>query len=75
MNNRLARAGAPPTHAHAREGNLIWTAAAIGRRINRSAAYVRRTLAKAPGSPIKRQGRGNLYVEEAELIEYLKKAG
>lgn len=52
--------------------NIIWTAAAIGRRINRSAAYVRRTLAKAPGSPIKRQGRGNFYCEEAELIAFLK---
>jgi hypothetical protein len=54
--------------------NIIWTAAAIGRRINRSAAYVRRTLAKAPGSPVKRQGRGNLYADETELIEFMKRA-
>ena len=54
--------------------NIIWTAAAIGQRINRSAAYVRRTLAKAPGSPVKRQGRGNLYVDEAELIEFMRQA-
>lgn len=55
------------------KSNLIWTAAAIGRRINRSAAYVRRTLAKAPGSPVKRQGRGNLYVDEQELVEFMQR--
>ena len=50
---------------------IVWTADAIGRRIGRSADYVRRTLAKLPGTPVKRHGRGNLYALEVDLVAFL----
>jgi hypothetical protein len=36
---------------------IIWGADGIARAINRSPDYVRRTLAKMPGSPVHRAGR------------------
>lgn len=36
---------------------IIWGADAIGRSINRSAKYVRQTLAAMPGTPVHRAGR------------------
>lgn len=57
--------------AHAREDNIIWTAKAIGRRIGRSEGYVRKTLAIAPMTPIKRRGN-RLYAIEADLLSYLR---
>ena len=37
--------------------DIIWTAAAIGREIGRSADFVRNSLAKEPNSPVGRYGR------------------
>lgn len=56
------------------KSNIIWTAKKIGERIGRSAVYVRRTLARKPGSPIKQQGKGNLYADETELLEFMRKS-
>lgn len=56
-----------------RHVGIIWTADAIGKRIGRSAAYVRRTLAKMPGTPIHRHGGGNLFVDEMELAAFMRK--
>jgi hypothetical protein len=52
------------------EAKIIWTAAAIGQTIGRSPDYVRRTLARLPGSPVQRIGRGNFYAVEAELLSF-----
>ena len=37
--------------------DIIWTAAAIGREIGKSADFVRNNLAKQPSSPVGRYGR------------------
>lgn len=52
---------------------IIWTAAAIGRRIGRSADYVRRTLSRLEGSPVHREGSGNFYADERELMEFWRR--
>lgn len=53
-------------------GAVIWTAAAIARRIGRSPDYVRRTLAQLDGSPVRRHGRGNFYAYETELAAFME---
>lgn len=52
-------------------GPVIWTAAAIARRIGRSEGYVRKTLARLDGTPVRRHGRGNLYAYEADLVSFM----
>lgn len=54
---------------------VIWTAAAIGRRIGRSADYVRRTLSRMDGTPVRRHQRGNYHALESELIAFWEAAG
>lgn len=55
------------------EQHILWTADAIGRRIGRSAAYVRRTLSRMEGTPVQRHGRGNFFAVEAELLAFMSK--
>lgn len=52
---------------------IIWTAPKIGEHIGRSAAYVRRTLAAAPRSPVRRIGTGNLFAFRADLDQWLRR--
>lgn len=52
-------------------GRIIWTAEAIGKRLDCSADFVRDKLVKAPGSPIRKVG-GRYCVGEAELIGWLR---
>lgn len=48
---------------------IIWGADAIGRAINRSAKYVRQTLAAMPNTPVHRIGR-RYWVYADELREF-----
>lgn len=57
------------------EQHILWTADAIGRRIGRSAAYVRRTLSQMEGTPVQRHGRGNFFAVEDELLAFMSKKG
>lgn len=60
--------------AHNAPGNpsrIIWTLPAIGKRIGVGADFVRDTLAKQPGSPIKEIG-GRYYAFEEDLILFLR---
>lgn len=52
-------------------GNLqiIWTAEAIGRRINGSGAFVRRKLVNMPDSPVHRLD-GKFWAFEDELVSF-----
>lgn len=50
---------------------IIWTLPAIGRRIGVGADFVRDTLAKQPGSPVKEIG-GKYFAFEDDLISYLR---
>lgn len=50
---------------------IIWTLPAIGRRIGVGADFVRDTLARQPGSPVKEIG-GRYYAFEDDLIRYLR---
>lgn len=50
---------------------IIWTLDAIGSRIGTGRDFVRDTLAKQPGSPVKAIG-GRYYAFESDLIAYLK---
>lgn len=59
------------THVRAREDRIIWTAAAIAGRLGCGEEYVRRTLAKLPGSPIHQKGR-RLYAFEADLMAWMR---
>lgn len=62
---------------HSASGNpsrIIWTLPAIGRRIGVGADFVRDTLAKQPGSPVKEIG-GRYYAFEEDLITYLRRGG
>lgn len=54
-----------------RSQQIIWTLPAIGRRIGVGADFVRDTLAKQPGSPIKEIG-GRYYAFEEDLIKFLR---
>lgn len=53
--------------------DAIWGAKAIGKSINRSADYVRDTLASMPGSPVRRMGR-EYYAIASELREFMRPA-
>ncbi len=55
----------------ARFDRIIWTADGIGARINRSGDFVRDTLAKLPGSPVK-QVAGKYCAVERELMEFFE---
>lgn len=50
---------------------IIWTLAAIGGRIGVGPDFVRDTLAKQPGSPVKEIG-GRYYCFESDLLAYLR---
>lgn len=50
---------------------IIWTLPAIGRRIGVGADFVRDTIAKQPGSPVKEIG-GRYYAFEDDLIAFLR---
>lgn len=52
-------------------GRILWTAEAIGKRLDCSADFVRDKLASAPGSPIRKVG-GRYCVHEADLIGWLR---
>ena len=57
--------------ASAQISEVIWGCKAIGRAINRSADYVRDTLAKQPGSPVRREGR-EYYARRDELDAFFR---
>lgn len=54
-----------------RQSRIIWTLGAIGQRIGVGADFVRDTLAKQPGSPVKEIG-GRYYAFEDDLIAFLR---
>ncbi|KQY21013.1 hypothetical protein [Rhizobium sp. Root483D2] len=51
---------------------IIWTLPAIGRRIGVGTDFVRDTLAKQEGSPVREIG-GRYYAFEDELIAFLRR--
>jgi hypothetical protein len=53
---------------------IIWTLPAIGARIGVGADFVRDTLAKQPGSPVREIG-GRYYAFEDDLIAFLRGHG
>ena len=54
-----------------RPARIIWTASRIAQRIDRGEDFVRKVLAKMPGSPVKKIG-GRLCVDETELFAFLR---
>lgn len=70
---------APPLSADAldrilvgkKRDKIIWTLAAIGERIGVGPDFVRDTLAKQPGSPVKEIG-GRYYAFEDDLMAYMR---
>ena len=63
----LEKVARPTTHP----SRIIWTLPAIGKRIGVGADFVRDTLAKQEGSPVKEIG-GRYYAFEDELITFLR---
>ncbi|WP_293720913.1 hypothetical protein [Stappia sp.] len=59
------------TPARPTPARVLWTADGIARRIGTSPDYVRDTLAKIPGSPVKKIGRRYCAIE-ADLIEFFR---
>ncbi|MCE3257933.1 MAG: hypothetical protein K0Q64_2016 [Nitrobacter vulgaris] len=57
-----------------RHDRIIWTLAAIGARIGVGPDFVRDTLAKQNGSPVKEIG-GRYYAFEEDLMAYLRRGG
>ncbi len=53
---------------------IIWTLPAIGQRIGVGPDFVRDTLAKQEGSPVKEIG-GRYYAFEEDLISFLRARG
>lgn len=53
---------------------IIWTLPAIGRRIGVGADFVRDTIAKQPGSPVKEIG-GRYYAFEDDLLYFHRFGG
>lgn len=51
---------------------IIWTAGAIARRIGTSSDFVRDTLAKEPGTPVRQVG-GRYCAVEADLIAFFRR--
>lgn len=64
---------ASSTNQSDNEAEILWGAKEIGRFIGRSPDYVRDTLAKADGSPIKRQGR-EYFAFRPALLAWLEAA-
>lgn len=62
-------ASSPPEPAR-----TIWTAKAIGRRVGRSADWVRLRLSRLPGSPVHRIG-GQWCADEAALVAFVSGNG
>lgn len=54
-----------------RADKIIWTLAGIGRRIGVGPDFVRDTLIKQPGSPVKVIG-GRYYCFEDDLIDFMR---
>jgi hypothetical protein len=52
--------------------SIIWTAKAIGDRIDRSESWVRKVLATAAGTPVQQTPSGRLFVDEGELMAYFR---
>lgn len=50
---------------------IIWTAEAIGAKIGRSGAFVRRTLVSLEGSPVKQIGH-TYCAHEDELMDFFR---
>jgi len=50
---------------------IIWTLAGIGRRIGVGADFVRDTLAKQEGSPVRMLG-ARYYAFETDLLDFLR---
>lgn len=50
---------------------IIWTAKAIGQKIGCGPDFVRDTLAKLPGSPVRSMG-GRLYAVEDDLLRFFR---
>ena len=74
MNQRPAlTASAFDSMAGTRPGRtpIIWTLPAIGARIGVGADFVRDTLAKQPGTPIRQVG-GKWYCFEDDLIAFMR---
>jgi hypothetical protein len=53
------------------KSRIIWTLPAIGRRIGVGTDFVRDTLAKQEGSPVKEIG-GRYYAFEEDLMAFLR---
>ncbi|MGH2343458.1 hypothetical protein ACRC7T_18490 [Segnochrobactraceae bacterium EtOH-i3] len=64
--DRILQAAAP-----ARGPKILWGAAAIAGRIGRSEDFVRRTLSKLPGSPVKKVA-GQFCACEEELMKLFR---
>jgi len=64
----------PPTFdriVDAKRPAIIWTLPAIARRIGVGVDFVRGTLVKVPGSPVRKLGN-RWYAVEDELLEFMK---
>jgi hypothetical protein len=70
-NPTVERLDAVLSRAAPKRERIIWTLPAIGRRIGVGADFVRDTLAKQPGSPVKEIG-GRYYAFEEDLIAFLR---
>jgi hypothetical protein len=57
--------------ARPKRDRIIWTLQGIGARIGVGPDFVRDTLAKQPGSPVKEIG-GRYYAFEEDLIRFLR---
>lgn len=56
---------------HVREDRIIWTAKGIAGHLGCGEDYVRRTLAREAGSPIRQRGR-RIYVYADELDRFMR---
>lgn len=54
-----------------KQDRIIWTLGGIAKRIGVGPDFVRDTLAKQPGSPVKEMG-GRYYAFEDDLIAFLR---
>jgi hypothetical protein len=64
----------PPTFdriVSAKKTTIIWTLPAIARRIGVGVDFVRDTLVKVPGSPVRKLGN-RWYAVEDELLVFMK---
>lgn len=58
--------------AQRKPDRIIWTLGGIAKRIGVGTDFVRDTLAKQPGTPVKEMG-GRYYAFEDDLIAYLRR--